>query len=107
MAGVEIVTWNTNQWVSWDDTKTLKMKVDYANNRCLGGLMVWAIDLDDGTLIQSLSTTGRPVHGFVNKSSIPYQRPCFGANLWPDQPNGTSGSSKRDLLGHDFSELVT
>jgi chitinase len=36
-AGVKIVTWNSNQWVSWDDAETLKMKVDYANQRCLGG----------------------------------------------------------------------
>lgn len=37
VAGVKIVTWDTNQWVSWDDVETLKMKVDYANKRCLGG----------------------------------------------------------------------
>lgn len=36
-AAVEIVTWDTNQWVSWDSVKTLKLKVDYANKRCLGG----------------------------------------------------------------------
>lgn len=36
-AAVEIVTWDRNQWVSWDDTKTLKLKVDFANRRCLGG----------------------------------------------------------------------
>ena len=36
-AAVQIVTWDTDQWVSWDDKQTLKMKVDYANKRCLGG----------------------------------------------------------------------
>ena len=36
-AAVEIVTWDKDQWVSWDDEKTLKIKVDYANKRCLGG----------------------------------------------------------------------
>lgn len=36
-AAVQIVTWDSNQWVSWDDKKTLKMKVDFANKRCLGG----------------------------------------------------------------------
>lgn len=35
-AAVQIVTWDNDQWVSWDDEKTLKMKVDYANKRCLG-----------------------------------------------------------------------
>jgi chitinase len=37
VAAVKIVTWNSNQWVSYDDAQTLKMKVDYANSRCLGG----------------------------------------------------------------------
>ncbi|KAH7117368.1 glycoside hydrolase superfamily, partial [Dactylonectria macrodidyma] len=53
-AAVKIVTWDSNQWVSWDDAETLKTKVEYANKRCLGGTMVWAIDLDDGTLIEAL-----------------------------------------------------
>ena len=39
-AAVEIVTWDSNQWVSWDDVKTLKLKVDYANRRCLGGYVL-------------------------------------------------------------------
>lgn len=37
IAAVKIVTWDTNQWVSWDDSETLKLKVDYANGHCLGG----------------------------------------------------------------------
>lgn len=36
-AAVQIVTWNKDQWVSWDDSKTLKIKQDFANKRCLGG----------------------------------------------------------------------
>ncbi|KAJ4194386.1 hypothetical protein NW755_003142 [Fusarium falciforme] len=73
-AAVKIDTWDEDQWVSWDDAKTLKMKMDYANKRCLGGsvnlspaavsitnefhssTMVWAIDLDDGTLIEALGS---------------------------------------------------
>lgn len=34
---VNIVTWDSDQWVSYDNAETLKMKVDYANERCLGG----------------------------------------------------------------------
>ncbi|KAK3897848.1 glycoside hydrolase superfamily [Staphylotrichum tortipilum] len=60
-AAVKIVTWDSNQWVSFDDAQTLKMKLDYANLRCLGGTMIWAIDLDDGTLINALgSDLSRP-----------------------------------------------
>lgn len=36
-AAVKIVTWDTDQWVSWDDSETLKLKMAYANQRCLGG----------------------------------------------------------------------
>ncbi|KAJ5933736.1 chitinase [Penicillium verhagenii] len=50
VAAVQIVTWDTNQWVSYDDATTIKMKVDYANSLCLGGTMVWAVDLDDSNV---------------------------------------------------------
>ncbi|PMD63730.1 glycoside hydrolase family 18 protein, partial [Hyaloscypha bicolor E] len=49
VAAIEIVTWDTNQWVSYDDTQTLKMKMEYANGKCIGGVLVWAADLDDQT----------------------------------------------------------
>ncbi|SMR55633.1 unnamed protein product [Zymoseptoria tritici ST99CH_1E4] len=38
------ITWNTNQWVSYDDDETWKRKKDFAVTNCLGGIMVWAID---------------------------------------------------------------
>jgi len=80
-AAAAIVTWNGNQWVSWDNTETLAMKVRYANERCLGGIMVWAIDLDDGTLIQSLADTGRTTYGYVTQRS--WMTTCFGSEV-PD-----------------------
>ncbi|GAB7348914.1 hypothetical protein MBLNU459_g7603t2 [Dothideomycetes sp. NU459] len=48
-AGVKWITWNSNQWVSYDDADTLEQKKDFANLRCLGGTMVWAIDQRDQT----------------------------------------------------------
>jgi len=53
-AAAEIVTWGSDQWVSYDDAKTLKLKQQYANQRCLGGILIWAIDLDDGGSIDAL-----------------------------------------------------
>lgn len=35
-----IVTWDNDQWVSYDNNNTLKQKMDYANGLCLGGVMV-------------------------------------------------------------------
>ncbi|KAJ9138369.1 Family 18 glycoside hydrolase [Pleurostoma richardsiae] len=46
-AGVKWITWNSNQWVSYDDGDTFKQKRDFANSRCLGGMMVWAVDQVD------------------------------------------------------------
>ena len=34
-----------NQLISYDNIETFKAKVDYATNLCLGGTMVWAIDM--------------------------------------------------------------
>lgn len=36
-AAAKIVTWDGNQWASFDDAETLKIKLDYTNQRCLGG----------------------------------------------------------------------
>lgn len=44
-AAVEVLHWD-DQWLSYDDSKTLKLKVDYAHEQCLGGVMVWAISHD-------------------------------------------------------------
>ncbi|KAL2814057.1 glycoside hydrolase superfamily [Aspergillus cavernicola] len=44
-ARVNWMTWNKNEWVSFDNSKTLKQKADFANSRCLGGLFSWALDL--------------------------------------------------------------
>jgi len=56
-AAVKIVTYGGDQWVSYDDASTLKTKMDYANGKCLGGVMVWAASTDDnkGTAIQALA----------------------------------------------------
>ncbi|GKZ61709.1 hypothetical protein AnigIFM49718_008435 [Aspergillus niger] len=35
-AAVNVVTWDTDQWVSYDDETTIKMKKYYANGKCLG-----------------------------------------------------------------------
>jgi chitinase len=39
-AAVKWVTWNIDQWVSFEDGETLDMKRSFAVSRCLGGTMV-------------------------------------------------------------------
>lgn len=46
-AAVRWLTWDLDQWVSYDDGETIQMKVNHANKRCLGGKMIWAVDQDD------------------------------------------------------------
>ena len=36
-----------NQWVSYDDKKTLRRKSELIRSLGLGGGMIWALDLDD------------------------------------------------------------
>ncbi|XWW92081.1 hypothetical protein V2A60_000003 [Cordyceps javanica] len=45
-AAVKQLVWDTDQWVSYDDDETFRMKMDYANGKCLGGTMVWAVSTD-------------------------------------------------------------
>lgn len=47
-AAVKWMSYNTDQWVSYDDGETIQLKLSKANSRCLGGKMVWAVDQDDG-----------------------------------------------------------
>ncbi|KAK6065958.1 bacteriodes thetaiotaomicron symbiotic chitinase [Seiridium cupressi] len=47
VAGVKMLVYDSNHWISYDDSTTFQQKVDFANERGLAGLMVWAIDQDD------------------------------------------------------------
>ncbi|ORY68195.1 glycosyl hydrolases family 18-domain-containing protein [Pseudomassariella vexata] len=46
-AGVNYITWNSDQWVSYDDADTFSQKKDLAKDLGLGGFLIWAIDQDD------------------------------------------------------------
>ncbi|KAJ5921194.1 CAZyme family GH18 [Penicillium verhagenii] len=46
-AGVRWLTFDSNQWVSFDDGVTMQQKITFANSQCLGGVMIWSIDQDN------------------------------------------------------------
>jgi GH18 family chitinase len=48
---------NRNQFISYDNPQSFQMKVDYASKKCLGGTMVWAIDMIP-TDVKSSGSTG-------------------------------------------------
>ncbi|KKK25249.1 hypothetical protein ARAM_003184 [Aspergillus rambellii] len=84
-AAVAIVTWDTNQWVSYDNNNTLKLKMDFANSKCLGGVMVWASSTDDasGTAIQALAgASGRT--NFTEAAVFNYAKQPIGQCVWGD-----------------------
>ncbi|QIW94573.1 hypothetical protein AMS68_000091 [Peltaster fructicola] len=86
-AASQIVTWDNNQWVSYDDETTLKMKADYANSKCLGGLMVWAASTDDGsgTAIQALAgAIGRDSSNLKISDLASRSKSNIGQCVWGD-----------------------
>lgn len=44
-AGIKEISWE-DQWVGFDDKDTFGLKLKLANNRCLGGTALWAIDYE-------------------------------------------------------------
>ncbi|XKL60517.1 hypothetical protein PGB90_007574 [Kerria lacca] len=45
--GTESYAYKENQWVGYDDKRSLKKKVNYVKKSGYGGVMVWTLDLDD------------------------------------------------------------
>ena len=48
-AMVKELIYNHDQWMGYDDNETIALKVQYADNACLGGVMIWSIDFDIDT----------------------------------------------------------
>jgi chitinase len=74
---VKYITWNQDQWVSYDDKDTFKAKIDYANSVGLGGLLIWSIDQDTDNL-DALSALLEP------KSLAFVRKEADNADLWRD-----------------------
>ena len=68
-AQARYMVYSGNSWISFDDVKTFQSKIDYANKMGLSGLMVWAVDLDDGQLsaLSAISDTE-----LIGGDSIPF-----------------------------------
>jgi chitinase len=48
-AAIKAINWNSDQWVSYDDEDTWKLKAELAKSQCLGGVLVWSVDSDDSS----------------------------------------------------------
>ncbi|KAJ3053780.1 hypothetical protein HK097_003418 [Rhizophlyctis rosea] len=59
-AGTTILVYDKNEWVAYEDVQSLKQKLYFAKEQCLGGTIVWAVDQDDAktTLASTISGVG-------------------------------------------------
>ncbi|KAI4262989.1 MAG: hypothetical protein L6R42_001847 [Xanthoria sp. 1 TBL-2021] len=44
---IKQISWD-DQWIGYDDDETIRDKIALANDRCMGGTMIWSIDFDSG-----------------------------------------------------------
>jgi chitinase len=44
-AAVKYMTWDTDQWISYDDADTFAQKVEWADSVGFAGSLIWASDL--------------------------------------------------------------
>ncbi|WPH03961.1 glycoside hydrolase, protein [Acrodontium crateriforme] len=77
---VKYMTYNQDNWISFDDDETFKQKIDWANGVGLGGLLIWAIDQDTENL-DALSALLAPKE--VNK----FRKEAEDASFWQDVSN--------------------
>lgn len=74
-ADVQVLNWD-DQWLLYDDEKTLRLKTEYARGSYLGGVMVWAIsyDIKEGKYSMALggmsNRTSSKVSGLFKRKSV-------------------------------------
>jgi GH18 family chitinase len=73
-AAVKWITWDKDQWVSFDDGVTMMQKMKAANKLCLGGIMIWAMDMDNdnGDAMSDLMGIGK-ANGVTSTQAASYK----------------------------------
>ncbi|KAJ5098775.1 hypothetical protein N7532_005776 [Penicillium argentinense] len=112
-AAVKWMTFNTDQWVSFDDAETLELKRSFAMSRCLGGTMVWAMDQvdqeKDSEIAQpvTLNNDQRRVQEYLDRNYAA-QSACFMSECGEKCPSGTNAiiemSGSQSQVGTSLNE---
>ncbi|GAB7324295.1 hypothetical protein MBLNU13_g08263t1 [Cladosporium sp. NU13] len=92
-AGVKFVAYNETQWVSFDDEETMRLKQKFANERCLGGTKVWAMDQADPKSACGLPEAVRSPSMFNSSSPGGNSTTPEDCTLLPVSENNTTCSS--------------
>jgi chitinase len=58
---INFLVYGQNNSISYDEEKSFQAKTDFANDRGLNGLVMWAIDLDDAKFTALSALTGNAV----------------------------------------------
>lgn len=108
-AAVKVITWNGDQWVSFDDQDTWSIKTNFAKSECLGGVMVWSVDYDDynhtysnglaaalGNPVNVDTSTGLSLTLADTSSQNPQDQYCRFINCGEICPSGFTTISRAD-----------
>jgi chitinase len=68
-AAVNYLVYNQTSWVSFDDRTTFQQKIDFANDRGLRGLFIWAVDQDTDDFAALKAVTGKDIAPSIDESS--------------------------------------
>ncbi|KAL6228777.1 hypothetical protein BDW75DRAFT_131550 [Aspergillus navahoensis] len=100
---VKYNTYGGDQWISYDDEQSFFDKKRFLTERCLSGLMIWAIDQDDGNFNALSGVFGEDIGvlemsgGGLDDKAKDALADIFGAYTGQDcfvTPRCTDGSSK-------------
>lgn len=60
-AAVKYFTWDSDQWISYDDADTFKQKVEWADDVGFSGSLIWASDLGKYWQVSTPRRCSRPM----------------------------------------------
>lgn len=115
---VKYNVYDGNQWISYDDQQSFFDKKKFLTGRCLGGLMIWAIDQDtqNHDALESLlgDFSGSQLEGgnLDNKTAAALSA-AFGAYtgqncfITPTCTDGTDGQKQKDQICPPGTDAVS
>jgi chitinase len=117
---VKYNTYEGDQWISYDDAESFLDKKKFLTERCLSGLMIWAIDQDDGDFNALSGVFGADISdlqlsgGGLDDNAKDALADIFGSYTGQDcfvTPRCTDGSNKEEnpdqICPSGFTSITT